>query len=54
MKRVRFIKSWQTYCVGDVITPFSNMAYHLVAAKLCVYEPERKTLKLNKKNKNVS
>lgn len=51
MKPVRFIRPWQTYSKGAVITPQAAFGETLVRNNICEYvEEKRKTLKLKKKS----
>lgn len=41
-KPVRFIRAWQTYSVGQVITPSAAFGETLVLNRLAEYLPEEK------------
>lgn len=45
MKPLRFIRAWQTYCVGAIIRPTAAFAQTLVRNKLCEYVEEPKPKK---------
>lgn len=49
MKPIRFIRAWQTYSVGDVITPTAAYGQTLVLSGKCEYVEEKKTKERSKK-----